>query len=148
PRPQDDGHPPPLGPGRGPPAGRRVPAAVPERFLRQPRASDTLAAVKRALLVLLLLAASPAAAASRVVLLRSGSAEALPRQAETLLAAELRASGFEVLARERTAGLELRADIEAAAAALRPIAVLAIASSDGAAAEIWLSDRVTGKLVI
>ena len=104
--------------------------------------------MKRALLVLLLLAASPAAAASRVVLLRSGSAEALPRQAETLLAAELRASGFEVLARERTAGLELRADIEAAAAALRPIAVLAIASSDGAAAEIWLSDRVTGKLVI
>jgi hypothetical protein len=90
----------------------------------------------------------PATAASRVVLLRSGSADALARQAETLLAAELRASGFEVLTRERAPGLELRADIDAAAIALRPIAVMAIAATAGAAAEIWLSDRVTGKLVI
>ena len=102
------------------------------------------------LVAIALLAGPPraGAAASRVVLLRSGSADALPRQAETLLAAELRASGFEVATRERAPGLELRADIEAAAAALRPIAVLAIAAADGAAAEIWLSDRVTGKLVI
>jgi len=107
--------------------------------------------VKRALLVLavtLLALPRAGAAASRVVLLRSGSADALPRQAETLLAAELRTSGFEVVTRERTTGLDLRADIEAAALALRPIAVLAIAATSGAGAEIWLSDRVTGKLVI
>jgi hypothetical protein len=107
--------------------------------------------VKRALLVVMLsvVAMPPAGAAgSRVVLLRSGSGEALPRQAETLLAAELRASGFEVVSRERTPGLDLRADIETAAGVLRPIAVLAIAVRGGAGAEIWLSDRVTGKLVI
>jgi hypothetical protein len=97
----------------------------------------------------LALCALPAGAApSRVVLLRSGSADALPRQAETLLAAELRASGFEVVARERAPGTELRDDIEAAAGALHPIAVLALAVTSGATAEIWLSDRVTGKLVI
>jgi hypothetical protein len=92
--------------------------------------------------------AAPAAAASRVVLLRSGSADALPRQAQTLLAAELRATGFEVVSRERSAGGDLRADIEEAAAALRPIAVLAIATVAAGTAELWLSDRVTGKLVI
>jgi hypothetical protein len=107
--------------------------------------------VKRALLVLAVsLAALPraGAAASRVVLLRSGSGDALARQAETLLGAELRASGFEVVTRERASDQDLRADIEAAAGALRPIAVLAIAAAGEAAAEIWLSDRVTGKLVI
>jgi hypothetical protein len=92
--------------------------------------------------------AGPAAAASRVALLRSGGGDALTRQAETLLAAELRASGFEVVTRERAPALDLRADIDAAATALHPIAVLAIATTSGAAAEIWLSDRVTGKLVI
>ena len=107
--------------------------------------------MKPALLILLALALSlprPAAAASRVVLLRSGNGDALGRQAETLLAAELRASGFEVVTRERAPGLDLRADMDGAAGALRPIAVLTIAATTGAAAEIWLSDRVTGKLVI
>jgi hypothetical protein len=108
--------------------------------------------VKPALLLLLALAALGlprlAMAASRVVLLRSGSGDALGRQAETLLAAELRASGFEVVIRERAPGLDLRADIDGTAGALHPIAVLAIAATTGAAAEIWLSDRVTGKLVI
>jgi hypothetical protein len=106
--------------------------------------------VKRALLVLavsLVVLPRAGAAASRVVLLRSGG-DALPRQAETLLAAELRASGFEVTTRERAPALDLRADIEAAASALRPIAVLALAATSGAGAEIWLSDRLTGKLVI
>jgi hypothetical protein len=107
--------------------------------------------VKRAFLswvMSLLLLPGVAAAASRVVLLRSAGSDPLPRQAETLLAAELRASGFEVMTRDRSAETELRADIEAAAAASSPIAVLAIATAAGATAEIWLSDRVTGKLVI
>jgi hypothetical protein len=106
--------------------------------------------VKPLLLSLVFLALAlprTAAAASRVVLLRSGG-DAQARQAETLLAAELRATGFEVVTRERTPTVELRADVDAAAAALRPIAVLAIAAPAGAAAEIWVSDRVTGKLVI
>jgi hypothetical protein len=95
--------------------------------------------------------ASPPAdgAGSQVVLLRGPAEEALARQAETLLAAELRAAGFAVAERERSPGLDLRADIEAAAQALRPIAVLAmVPAARGGAMEVWLSDRVTGKLVI
>ena len=93
----------------------------------------------------------PAAAGSLVVLLRSPAGDSLARQSETLLAAELRASGFDVGEQARTAGVDLRSDMEAAARRLRPIAVLALTPVAGAgpgAAEISLLDRVTGKLVI
>jgi hypothetical protein len=43
--------------------------------------------------------------------------------------------------------VDLRAEIESASAAIGPIAVLAIEPVPGAA-ELWLSDRLTGKLVI
>jgi hypothetical protein len=103
------------------------------------------------LIAALLLAAPPATAATRgrVVLLRSPAAEALARQSETLLGAELRAARFEVAERDRNASLSVRADMEVAAAALRPLAVLAIvpATADSAA-EIWLLDRQTGDLVV
>jgi hypothetical protein len=95
------------------------------------------------------------AAGSLVVLLRSPAADTLARQSETLLAAELRAAGFQVHVADsaRSATSDLRADMDAAARALDPIAVLAVSRAAGDArvdvgAEIWLLDRVTGKLVI
>jgi hypothetical protein len=95
------------------------------------------------------LAGAPAWAGSLVVLVRSGSPAALPQQAETLLAAELRAAGFEVLPVERRGG-DIRAQLEAAApTAAVPIAAIALLPSSGAAAfDAWISDRVTGKLVV
>jgi hypothetical protein len=95
--------------------------------------------------------AGPALAegASRVVLLRAPSDDPLAEQGNTLLAAELRAAGFEVVSRPRTPGREIRADIDAASADVSPIATFAILPApDGAAVELWLEDRVTGKLVI
>jgi hypothetical protein len=111
--------------------------------------------MRRLAALLLALAAGPSAAradGSLVVLLRSPAGEPLARQSETLLAAELRAAGFQVGERARGAG-DLRADMDAAARALDPIAVLAVtvaAARDGGGglAEIWLLDQVTGKLVI
>jgi hypothetical protein len=84
-----------------------------------------------------------------VVLLRAPGAEAFGKQAETLLGAELRAAGFRVEERARSAAPDPRADIDRISAALEPIATLAlVTAADGSAADIWLLDRVTGKLVI
>ena len=100
------------------------------------------------LCAVLALAAPAAAAGSHVVLLRTTDADALGRQAETLLAAELRAAGFEVEEQARGQSLDPRADIERTSAT-GAIATLALVSVPGkAAADIWLMDRVTGKLVI
>ena len=102
-----------------------------------------------ALLLLSWLAAASAAAASRVVLLRSLTDDALIAQGNTLLAAELRAAGFEVTLVMRDPAHDIRQDIEAVSTALAPIATFAIhPAPDGAAVELWLEDRVTGKLVI
>lgn len=88
------------------------------------------------------------APASRVALIRFAGDE-LTRQAETLLGAELRAAGFEVVTVDRPAGADPRAAIEAVSARLQPIATMAIIPGVApAAAEVWLSDRVTGKFVI
>jgi hypothetical protein len=117
-----------------------------------------------------------AAAASRVVLLRGPRDDGLMRQADTLLAAELRAAGFEVLLADRNPERDVRAEFETVSARLSPVvAALAIlpagastelgsaersrsrgglgtlsgspSEGDGAV-ELWLADRVTGKLVI
>lgn len=108
--------------------------------------------VRTALPLLLLVVLSPAAeaaAASRVVLLRAPTDDALIEQGNTLLAAELRAAGFEVTPLMRDPSRDIRSDIEAASTKLGPIATFAIRpASDGAAVELWLEDRVTGKLVI
>jgi hypothetical protein len=100
----------------------------------------------------LIAAAAPARAASRVVLLRTVNAEELLRKAEILLQAELRAAGFDVADVERTQAADPRADVEAAGG-VDPIAVVALVLSAQAApgkpaAEVWISDRVTGKLVV
>lgn len=103
----------------------------------------------RTLALAAVLFAAPAwADASRVVLLRAGVDETM-KQAETLLAAELRAAGFEVTALDRTEGADLRSEIQVVTNRLGPIATLAIVPAGaGGSAEVWLSDRVTGKFVI
>jgi hypothetical protein len=102
-----------------------------------------------AAVLVLLLGAHARAAGSHVILLRAVEADPLGRQAETLLAAELRAAGFEVEERPRSPALDPRADIERASAGRNAIATLALVSLPGTnAAEIWLMDRVTGKLVV
>lgn len=91
----------------------------------------------------------PAWAASRVVLLRSLTDDALSRQGTTLLTAELEAAGFEVVEIERDSTHDIRQDIDAASARLQPVATFAIRSLPGrTAVELWLEDRITGKLVI
>ncbi|MES1208879.1 MAG: hypothetical protein ABUS79_23315 [Pseudomonadota bacterium] len=104
----------------------------------------------RALFLLTLLSgAAPAWAASRVVLLRSSSDDALSRQGTTLLTAELQAAGFEVAEVERDPARDLRQDIDATSARLQPVATFAIRPvPGGTTVELWLADRVTGKLVI
>jgi hypothetical protein len=123
---------------------------------RRPTTSVRVARVARMAMATLgmlaaLLAAAPAWAGSLVVLVRSGSSAALSQQAETLLAAELRAAGFEVVPVARAAGVDVRAQLESAAGstATSPIATIALLPSTGAAAfDAWISDRVTGKLVV
>jgi hypothetical protein len=104
----------------------------------------------RVLVAALLLApAALRAAPSQVVLLRSGAGDAVTRRAEARLSAELRAAGFDVTEVDAKPGIDTRTAIETTSTALRPIATLAILpAAPGAAAEVWLSDRVTGKLVI
>jgi hypothetical protein len=97
--------------------------------------------------------AAGAAPAARVVLLRAPADDALTRQATTLLIAELNAAGFDVVQAERSASSDLRAEIEATSARLQPVATVAIRALPGAEAqapamELWLEDRLTGKLVI
>ena len=77
-------------------------------------------------------------AASRVILLRAHAPQPLDRQAETLLAAELRASGFEVVSVDRRPGGDLRTEIEATTASpsLQPIASVAMVPVAGAAAAV------------
>jgi hypothetical protein len=84
-----------------------------------------------------------------VVLLRADAEQPFVQQGNTLLAAELEAAGFEVTMRPRDPAGDVRRDIEAASAALQPVATFAILPlADGATVELWLEDRVTGKLVI
>jgi hypothetical protein len=100
-------------------------------------------------LLVIPVAAVPAWAASHVVLLRSTSDDALSRQGTTLLKAELQTAGFHVVEIERDPTRDLRQDIETTSARLQPVATFAIESiPGGTAVELWLQDRVTGKLVI
>jgi hypothetical protein len=73
----------------------------------------------------------------------------LSRQASTLLTAELQTAGFEVVEIDRDPTHDLRDDIDTASARHQPVATFAIRSvPGGTAVELWLEDRVTGKLVI
>jgi hypothetical protein len=135
----------------------------------------TLAA--RALAISISLAAAGVAlsaiaeAAPRVVVLRAPGDDALTRQAATLLVAELQAGGFDVVEIDRNPRNDIRADIDAVSARVQPVATFAIrpmqesggtgavtgagagagavtGAGAGAVTELWIEDRVTGKLVI
>jgi hypothetical protein len=102
--------------------------------------------------LLLLLAASGRAAAeaarSRVALVRTQSDDKLLREASTRLRAELVSAGFDVVEVERAPG-DSRTEVEQAAERTQSVATVAIdRAGRGAAADIWISDRISGKTVV
>lgn len=101
--------------------------------------------------VVLVGGAARAQAASEVVLLRASNTDELSRQGTTLLTAELRAMGFEVVEvdAEDAAARDLPREIERVSTRLQPVATFAfVPVVGGTTVELWLQDRLTGKLVI
>jgi hypothetical protein len=134
-------------------------------IIRSPRPLLVLAAL------LPLSGSALAASRGRVAVLRSTAADPQVRQSETLLEAELRAARFEVVQRDRSPTVDLRADLAAAGAALDARAVLAVAAATEVTTleapahpstaplpprppptpgewSIWLLDRGNGRLVV
>jgi hypothetical protein len=102
--------------------------------------------------LLLLLAGTRRAAAeaarSRVALVRTESDDKLLREATTRLRAELVSAGFDVVEVERAPG-DSRAEVEQAAERTQSVATVAIdRAGRGAAADVWISDRISGKTVV
>jgi hypothetical protein len=87
-------------------------------------------------------------ARSRVALVRTASEDRLLREASTRLRAELTGAGFEVVEVDRTPGESL-IEVESAGDRTRSIATIAIdRAGAGALADVWISDRVSGKTVV
>ncbi|MEP6652716.1 MAG: hypothetical protein ABJA82_05130 [Myxococcales bacterium] len=110
-----------------------------------------LAVVALAMAMVLVGGAASAQAAAEVVLLRASNGDALSRQGTTLLTAELRAMGFEVVEvdAEDAAARDLPREIERVSTRLQPVATFAfVPVVGGTTVELWLQDRLTGKLVI
>jgi hypothetical protein len=85
------------------------------------------------------------AAPSRVVLVRSSGGE-LVEEATNRLRAELLAAGFEVRIDAVPADVDPRSAVERAARETGAFAAVIVSpSSGGTAADIWVTDRVTGK---
>lgn len=118
-----------------------------------------------ALLVLLCAAVQVAhSAPSRVVVLRAAGAGPAAKRVDLLLVAELRSAGFDVVSVDAdapTPRTELRLQLESVALDKSPIATLALVpieaapsgtGASGAAGEFafeaWISDRMTGKVVV
>jgi hypothetical protein len=105
-----------------------------------------------ALLVLLaLLFLGPAARAnpSRVVVIRPPATDQVTAEAIHRVAGELVAAGFEVAFLDASPERDARAQLAAAAERLDPVATFAIFPlREGGAAEVWLTDRTSGKTVI
>ncbi|MGK3994857.1 hypothetical protein [Sorangium sp. So ce1024] len=90
-----------------------------------------------------------AAAASRVALVEADADDPLVREAATRLTAELGAAGFEVVVVPRAGDGDVRAALERAAQDQGAFAAAAIfRSRSGAAADLWIVDRVTQKTVV
>lgn len=90
-----------------------------------------------------------AAAASRVALVEADADDPLVREAATRLKAELGAAGFEVVVVPRAGDGDVRAALERAAHDEGAFAAAAIfRSRAGAAADLWIVDRVTQKTVV
>ena len=87
-------------------------------------------------------------ARSTVALVRSSSGDHVLREARTRLRAELLDAGFDVVEVDRAPG-DPRAEVEDSAPATSGFATVAMSrAGDGAFADIWISDHVTGKTVV
>jgi hypothetical protein len=85
---------------------------------------------------------------SRVAVVRSSSTDRVLHEAATRLRAELQGAGFEVVEVERAPG-DPRSEVEDAAPDASSFATIAISRADnGAFADVWISDRLTGKTVV
>jgi hypothetical protein len=101
------------------------------------------------LAILGVLATTAIAAPSRVVVLRDAAADPALSEAAIRLEAELRAAGFDVVARPLAPAAEPRAALEQAARESGAFAaVVLFRAKAGAAADIWIVDRLTGKTLI
>jgi hypothetical protein len=85
---------------------------------------------------------------SRVTVVRTASSDPLIREANTRLRAELNAAGFEVVEVERPRG-SARDEVESASEETKSFATVTIErAGNGASADIWINDLVTGKTVV
>jgi hypothetical protein len=85
---------------------------------------------------------------SRVAIVRTSASDRLLREASTRLRAELRDAGFDVVEVERAPG-DPREEVEQAEGTTDAFATVAMnRTTSGAAADIWISDHVTGKTVV
>jgi hypothetical protein len=83
-----------------------------------------------------------------VALVRSSSSDPVLHEASTRLRAELLDAGFEVIEVDRAPG-DPRSEVEDAAQDTTSFATVAMNRADnGAFADVWISDRVTGKTVV
>jgi hypothetical protein len=100
------------------------------------------------LFVIGLAVAAPAAeSASRVALVRTASNDPLLREATTRLRAELADSGFDVVEVDR-APADPRRQVEDAGGGGSFATVAMTRAGEGALADVWISDHVTGKTVV
>ncbi len=87
-------------------------------------------------------------ARSRVALVRSSSSDRVLREASTRVRAELLDAGFEVVEVDRPPG-DPRSEVEDAAPETSSFATIAMSRApNGAFADVWISDHVTGKTVV
>jgi len=85
---------------------------------------------------------------SRVALVRSSSGDRVLREATVRVRAELLAAGFEVVEVDRPPG-DPRSEVEDAASQASTFATVAMSrAANGAFADVWISDHVTGKTVV
>ncbi len=85
---------------------------------------------------------------SSVALVRPSSSDHVLREARTRLRAELLDAGFEVVEVDRAPG-DPRSDVEDATAGASTFATVAMSrAANGAFADVWISDHVTGKTLV
>jgi hypothetical protein len=89
---------------------------------------------------------------SRVAIVRSSSSDRVLREATTRIRAELLDAGFEVVEVDRApdeARTDPRAEVEDATPAASSFATVAMnRAANGAFADVWISDHLTGKTVV
>jgi hypothetical protein len=108
-----------------------------------------LVVIMATFLIVMALARMVSAEPSRVVILRGAADDARSEEAANRLRAELAAAGFDVVMASPPADAQPRAAMESAAIEARAFAaVMILPAMGGAAADVWVVDRVTGKTLI